>query len=464
MNLLQSLRRRSFTLPDEIDPYAMLGRTALPVNGAYETTSHDLVTVAENVYKKSGPIFALIAVRQALFSEARFQWQQMRNGRPGDLFGDQSLSILERPWRGGTTGDLLARAELDVSIMGNAFITDRTIDRQSGMLARGDRLRRLRPDWVTIVWGSESEPELAGDALDGELLGYLYTPRMPGSMGWGETQILGPEDVAHYAPYPDPSFQQRGMSWLTPVLREISADHSALEHKLAFFRNGAVPRLAMRVDPSVKKPAFEKLVAAMESEHAGAWNHYKTLYVGGGADPVPLTFNLRDLDFKAIQGGGESRLAAAAGVPPTVVGFSEGLSGSSLNAGNFGQARRLLADKTMRHLWRNMCGALETLVPPPSNSRLWYDDRDIAFLREDRIDAATIASTQATMVRTLTDAGFEPDAAIAAATSGDLGALKGKHSGLFSVQLQPPGNNDETANDPTTPAQPDKPQKDGEPS
>jgi hypothetical protein len=43
----------------------------------------------------------------ALFSEARFQWRKMTNGRPGDLFGSQDLRILEKPWTTGTTGDLL---------------------------------------------------------------------------------------------------------------------------------------------------------------------------------------------------------------------------------------------------------------------------------------------------------------------------------------------------------------------
>jgi len=37
------------------------------------------------------------------------------------------------------------------------------------------------------------------------------------------------------------------------------------------------------------------------------------------------------------------------------------------------------------------------------------------------------------------DAGWEPDAVIDAINAGDLKRLIGKHSGLYSVQLQPPG-------------------------
>src|SRR5690242_258433 len=243
------------------------------LNGEYEISTANLNAVSESIYKQSGPVFALIAVRMLLFSEARFQYQQMSGGRPGDLFGTPSLSILENPWPGGTTGDLLARCEQDVSLMGNAFVTDRVTR------GRPKRLRRLRPEWVTMVYASEDDPELYGDAIDGELVAYLYTPRMPGGQQ-GEGTVLFPDEVAHYAPYPDPEAQHRGMSWLTPVLREAQADKAALLHKESFFRNGAVPRLAMKIDPSIDEEDFDRLAEMIEAHHTGPLNAYKTLYLG----------------------------------------------------------------------------------------------------------------------------------------------------------------------------------------
>jgi phage portal protein BeeE len=457
VNLFQRITRpRSasrFNLPQDFDPlqylYNLNGR---PVNGEYEVTHGNLDQITQQVYKTNGPVWALITLRMQLFAEARFQYQRLRNGRPGDLFGDQSLALLEHPFGpNSATGDMTARALQDVDLMGNAFITDKVTN------GRPRRLRRMRPDWVTMVFGSDNDPELYGDAIDGELLGYVYTPRMPGAIGRGagEATFLYPEEVAHFAPYPDPEALFRGMSWLTPVIREISADNAALEHKLAFFRNGASPRLAMRIDPSIEQPDFERLVAMIETHHGGPSNAYRTLYLGGGADPIPLTMNLRDLDYKAVTGGGETRLAAAAGVPPTIVGFSEGLAGSSLNAGNYQQSKRRLADATLRPLWRNFAGSLETLFPPPADARLWYDDRDISFLRDDSADAAEIASKQASTTRTLVDAGFKPETVVKAVQSGDFSGLV--HTGLFSVQLQPPGLAGEPPQDTTQPTEPAQP-------
>jgi hypothetical protein len=46
-------------------------------------------------YKSNGVIFACMTARALLFAEARFQFRQMRFGRPGDLFGTQALGLLE---------------------------------------------------------------------------------------------------------------------------------------------------------------------------------------------------------------------------------------------------------------------------------------------------------------------------------------------------------------------------------
>jgi hypothetical protein len=83
-------------------------------------------------------------------------------------------------------------------------------------------------------------------------------------------------------------------------------------------------------------------------------------------------------------------------------------------------------------------------VPPPSGSRLWYDPRHIAFLKEDAKDAAVILQTRVTTITTLIREGFTPESAIKAVDADDLTLLR--HSGLVSVQLQSPGALDVASN------------------
>lgn len=439
MNLLQRVLRgrKQWSEP----PFWDLERLRYPFYGSItrgdrEQIENDFEGYVAGVYKRSGPVFALMTVRQMVFTEARFKFRSPEDNR---LFGTPALKPLERPWTGGTTGDLLGRLLQDADLAGNAFWT-----------SYAGRIRRMRPDRVTILLGSRSEP---GEdmppgylPLDIEVAGYIYSPRMLG--GDGDVLLL-PSQVAHFAPIPDPEAHFRGMSWLTPVIREISADTAATRHKLKFFENAATPNVAVSVKDTVTPIQFREFMAEMNAAHQGVDNAYKTMYVGGGADVTVIGADLKQLDFKVTQGAGESRLAAAARVPPVIAGFSEGLSGSSLNEGNFKAARRLFVDATLRPLWRNAAGSLAPLVEVPAGAELWYDARDIAFLRDDSRDVAQIQFTQAQTIRQLVDAGYKPETVVAAVEAEDMTLLE--HSGLYSVQLQKPGTVPATdqPNDPT---------------
>lgn len=397
------------------------------LGGSEEKIEHSYFGYVEQAYKANGPVFAVEALRTRVFSEARFAWQRREQGRPQQPFTDARLTILERPWPGGTTQDLLQRMLLSADLGGNAFVTRN----------RHGHLRLLRPDWVSIVRGSDANPEDDPEGIDATLVGYIYKPGGP--MGKSEPVELLPEQVAHFAPDPDPLAQFRGMSWLTPVLREISGDSAMSEHKNKFLANAATPNLVVRLDASVTPEQFQAFKAKSEEEHRGFRNAYKTMYVGGGADVTVAGSDLKQLDFKAVQGHGETRIAMAGGVHPVVVGMSEGMQGSSLNSGNYNAARRNVADTTFHPLWRNAAGSLATIIPHGVEN-LIADTRDVPFLRQDEKDAAEIRSTDARTINQLITAGFTPESAVAA-ISGDFNQLAANHTGLVSVQLQPPGEN-----------------------
>ena len=374
---------------------------------------------AFQAYQGNSIIFALISARLQVFSQMRFQWTRFAGGRQGDLFGSPELALLEQPWPGGTTADLLASMEVDVSTAGNAYI-----------LRRGNRLHRLNPQYVTLVIGSQLDAENPADAPDATLLNYVY--QRPG----GRPEVFDPSEIAHYAPIPDPDRVFLGMSWITPAIEDVQADDASTVHKKAFFQNAATPNLAFKFDPNVTIQQIKDFREIIDEGHTGAWNAYKTLYLGGGADPITIGKDFRELEFSATQGKGESRLAAAAGVPPSWVGFSEGLQGSALNAGNFTAARRRFGDGTMRHLWQAVCSAFEQILSVPEGASLWYSDR-IAFFAEDAMDAATIQQQEAATITGLVRDGFTPESAIEAVANSDWSLLK--HTGLLSVQMQPPG-------------------------
>jgi hypothetical protein len=408
-----------------------------------ETIPNDLEGYARCAYEANGVVFAVMAVRMLAFSAVRFQWQRINAGRPSEMFGSASLAVLEQPWVGGTTQDLLLRVIQDADLAGNSYWVDAaqvaSVDALEGVRVSGPQaeLVRLRPDWVQIVLAPRM---IRGGQVGWRRLGYVYWEDGPG--GASEPVAFLPDEVVHFAPNPDPLATYRGMSWLTPVLREVENDKAMGRHKSAFFANAATPNLSVSLDKDVSLAVFQAFKDAMNLGHRGPENAYKTLYLGGGADVKVIGADFQAMDFKSIQGHGETRIAAAGGVPPIIVGLSEGLESATYS--NYSQARRRFADGTMHPLWQNVAGCFANIVPRPPGSndsvRLWYDSRDVAFLREDQADAAQIQATQASTINTLITAGFTPESATQAVIAEDFSLLD--HTGRVSVQLQTPGETD----------------------
>lgn len=394
--------------------------------------SPNFESFASQLYASNGPIFSLISKRQMAFSAVRMMWQQYEKGRPTELFGTPALKVLEEPWPGGTLSDLLAEMILDVDLAGNTYWT-----------MHNNQFVRLRPDWVDIVLGERSVavPTANGTnrgVLSHELVGYLY---WEGGRGQAKDPIpFLPDEVCHWAPIKDPLAQYRGMSWLTPLIREIGSDRLMNEHKAKFFQHGATPNMIIKHDPGVSIEDAKRFKAMFEAEYGGTANAYKTMHLGGGADATVVGSDLKSLDFAMIQTHGETRMASAAGVPPIVAGFSEGLLAGTYS--NYKLAVRHFAGFTLHPLWNNACGALQNLIKPPPGARLYYDIRDVEFLRDDSMDLSELQQTQAATISSLIAAGFTPESAVKAVRDNELANLK--HTGLVSVQLWVPGENEST--------------------
>lgn len=427
------------------DDFRLPFLSSYPLNPDRETIENDFEGYIRGAYKSNGVIFAAIAARQAVFGQARFKWRNWINGEPGTPYGNQELRLLEKPWPTGTTGELLSMADVDVSLAGNYWSTTADDKGRLGAAARGPgrRVVRMRPDWVTQIIGSFSGDPLD---LDAQVIGILYHPRrtvgyLPNGTVDEKSTLLLPAEVCHYSPHPDPEARFRGMSWLTPVIREIQADKAATMHKLKFFEQGATPSMVFKFDRDTDPDAFKKFKDRFNSEHKGAWNAYKALFLSGGADVQVVGADFKQLDFAVTQGKGETRIAVAAQIPAVILGISEGLGGSALNAGNYTQAKRNWSEGSLQDMWNKAAPSFQNLVTAPAdNAELFCDTRHIPFLRQDAKDIAEIQQTQSIALRNLLDSGYSPDAAVRYLMTDDMNQLLGQHSGLFSVQLQPPGS------------------------
>ncbi len=400
-------------------------RAALPVNDFASfmaqtwTGSKDVESVqatfasyAADGYGGNGVVYACILARLQLFAQAEFKFQNLADKR---LFGSPALLPLERPWPGGTTAELLARMEQDVSLAGNAFVR-----------RWPDRLERLRPDYIDIV---------RGDAYEGGpdgVIGYIY---WHDGRGGGEDEFIPVEDVAHWSPIPDPLSEARGMSWLTPVVREINADMAMTEHKAQFLANAATPNMVLRYSQKLGKETVDALRERWQARYGGPANGWKTAVLDEGADLTVVGSNFEQMAFTGVQSAGEGRIAIASGVPPIVAGLAAGLQAATYS--NYEQALKAFANGTMAFLWQSAAAALAKLVEVPGGARLWYDVTAIPALREAETLRAEAAFTWSKAAGELIRAGYEPQTVQNALTAGDMALLK--HTGAVPTALYPDG-------------------------
>lgn len=406
--------------------YGPTGVTTSIPGERIEPVLDTFVGYVQGAYKANGVVFAVSLARSMLFTDITFKWRSKGTvGGGSDLFGNPALLPLERPWPGGTTQSLLTRAEQDVTASGTFFVA-----------REGDRLRRFRPDWCEFILTAPPD-----EAIESDVIGFKYTIGGPRSGGVARMYPINPPADAlkdgygaYWAPIPDPEASYRGMSWLTPVIREMQSDQASTTHKLKFFENAATPNFAVTLSETVSPDQFAAFVRASQEASAGVANAGKTWYLGGGATPIPLGSTLQQMDFRGVQGAGETRICAAGRVPPIIVGLSEGLSAATYS--NYSQARRAFGDSWGHPQWKSFAGAMEPILDVPAGCELWYDARGVAFLREDAKDLAEVQSTTMATINAAIAAGWTPESAQAAVLAEDLSLLK--HSGLMSVQLQPP--------------------------
>lgn len=387
--------------------YGLNGNEAIPPS-QFGTTMQ--------AYGGNAIVFGAILARLSLFSEATFAFRDLSTK---DLSGsfeqdgrrNTGLRKLENPWPNGTTGELLARMIQDVDLAGNAYVWD-----------AGDQLVRLRPDWVTIV------SEMRLDPIGREyrvVVGYYYEPPLMSRPFEGPPRFFTVDEVAHWSPTPDPVASFRGMSWMTPVLREISADQSMTEYKLKYLANSASPNLLIKYQQKLAPSTLEGLRDRLAARYGGVDNAFKTLLLDEGADATVIGNSFEQMSFSTVQAAGENRILVASGVPGIVVGSKEGLMAATYS--NYEQAMRRFADITMRPLWRSVCACLSRLVSVPAGSRLWFDVSDIAALRQGEKERADTMNVQAEAIAQFAKFGFDPMSAVEAITAGNLALLK--HNG-----------------------------------
>jgi len=219
-----------------------------------EIPALNLVAAAQQAYQTNGIVWACILTRMMLLSEASFK---LREKATKKLYGADDvlrgrrvdLGILEYPWPNGTAGELWARIELDLSTGGQPFIAK----------VEDDELLMLPPREVTIV---SQEIVSTGGIRYRRPIAYDWDPDLntsPGGKRSPRAQLFTVDEVAAPTPYPDTLAKWRGMSWITPILREVYADSAMVSYKTQYMDHGT-PITAVKYPLKMKRETIDYIV------------------------------------------------------------------------------------------------------------------------------------------------------------------------------------------------------------
>lgn len=386
----------------------------------------------DSIHRRNPIVSAAAVSRALLISQLRFTWKRdATSANPGTTFGNQDLALLERPGSMKRTA-FLSSMEMHASYAGTAY-----------PVVKNGKLYLLRPDWVTVLMGSNSEPE--GEMMlppsDAEVVAIVYQPEHNGKKGRPEAFLPG--EFGRWTPEPDPVYWWRGVSWVSSLARELSIDSQVTDHQSKFFEHAATPNLVFMMDPSMTPEQVQQYADIVNAKHAGAMNHYKNMFLGGGTDVKVVGSSLDNLALKDVSGAFETRVAARSMVPAVILSIREGMQGSALNSGNYSQTRRQWADKWFSPTADSLCESLEDVTKRPGDADLSWIPSAVTFLQEDEADAADIRQKNAVTLRQLVEAGYDPASAVEYVKTGDPSKLS--HTGNVSVQLQPSGTKQEGA-------------------
>lgn len=361
---------------------------------------------AQQMYGSNSVVFSAILARMMLFSEAAFVLQAKDDKH---TYTNSSLGLLQEPFGpGSSSGELLVRMEQDVSLAGTAYIWG-----EPG----GDLLVRLRPDWTTIV---SELVQVPGGGAYRRRLGYWVQPPA-GVTGQGKGEFYPADEVACWAPVPDPQATFRGMSWLTPAYRDILGDQGMMTHKVKYFENAASPNLLIRYSQKLAPGTIDGIRERVTARHGGADNAFKTLVLDQGADATVIGNSLQQMDFADVSAAGEERILADSMVPGVLVGL-EPLRGAGRG---YQESMQKFANLWARPSWRSACAVLERFVPGlPGGARLWFDTSDIAALQDGELERGQAALVRAQAVLTSRQAGYTRESCVAFVNSGDVTQLK----------------------------------------
>ena len=354
-----------------------------------ERPDRSYFNAADQGYRNNELVFACINEYITSASEARLivgTRDQDRNFI--ETTDSRALELLHEPNRSQDMTAFLEQMHMQLLIGGNAYMYKPVSDigTLSGMWL-------LRPDRVRVI----------PDTMTGYPQGWYYT------IDHKSTVI--PEELISQHKVVDPLNDWYGLGALQVLAKMVNLDMSATDFAKSVFENKGVPagflKVARRLNTQDEADAIRR---NWHARFAGKANWQRIGVLDEDASYEELASKMTDMAMPDLRNLTESRICAAFGVPPIVVGANVGLQNGTYS--NYAQAKESFWEETLMPAYKRiavfMTRALRNTIEF-RDMEFSFDFSGVRALAEDREQEANVQKTRSEAAAILIRVGYDPD-------------------------------------------------------
>lgn len=273
----------------------------------------------------------------------------------------------------------------------------------------------MRPDRMRVV-----------PSKDEVVAGYVYCGPD------GDEIPLGRDEVIQIMA-PDPESHYRGLSPIRSLQTDIESARYASEYNRNFFTNGAEPGGLIKFDRKMSDDEFKEWQERWRETHRGASAAHRVGVIEEGAEWIPNTQSMKDMDFKELRDFERDVQREAYGIPKAILGLVDDVNRANAEAGAVVFAQHCTVPRLERfkaalnYNFLPMFGGIGTGVEFDYENPVPEDVEKINSERNSRVEAATKLIT----------VGFDPEKTLEALGLPDI-PFVGKPESVDPI----PGNND----------------------
>lgn len=330
--------------------------------------SPNFTSMVKNGWRKNELIFSCIS--KTANTAAQVELSVM--GSDGSAKEDHPLKeLIEHPNPYMTEFDLWASVIIYTKLAGRAIFEK---ERSNG----GDviRLWPLRPDWVTIIPGSQNT-----------IAEYRFQPT-----GVTEPARLDPKDVLDFKVF-DPFGLFQNWPPAAVASRVGDIDNTTTDYIKIFYEKGGVPPGLLKTRQRLVDSQVDVIRRRWRERYGGyeKWSEPAVLDMDAEYQKTGLSFT--EMGFDVLDARNESRICMVLDVPPVLVGAKIGLDRATY--ANYKEARGAWWEDSLMPLYMSYQDTIETQLAPEFGSpdTGWNFTRVAAFqeARESRWKRATEA-------------------------------------------------------------------------